>query len=131
MKGTIGGEATFRSGTETLVESDSPTTSFATFFEDDGDTGYFYGLDKRLEQPILDALQIYNVSSVVDRHLLSNVTIMWSEDGLKSALLINNYVHAVFDFESTRGYCRNGLPLDNHWSREGHNWSDDAVNLFF
>lgn len=130
MKGAISAEAKFRIGTETLLESDSPATSFAAFFEDDGDTGYFYALDKRLEQPILDALQIYNASSVVDSGLPVKLQVIWSDDGLKCALLINNHVHAVFDFESRRGYCKTGFPPDRTWSKEGHVWDDGAVNLF-
>ena len=32
------------SGKKNFVDSTSPTNSFATFFEDEGDTGYFYAV---------------------------------------------------------------------------------------
>lgn len=98
-------------GEPVVVDGPSPLTAFAVVFEDDGETGYFYGLDtSRKENPILDALHIYNVSNVTDRHIPSKVQIIWSADGLKSALLINRCPHAIFDFQSKRGYCRTGFP---------------------
>ncbi|MGP0017489.1 MAG: DUF2251 domain-containing protein [Candidatus Sulfotelmatobacter sp.] len=60
-------------------------------FEDEGETDYFYALDLlRTPDKILDAVHIYNVANVVDRDRPSQVDIVWSEDGSKCALLINN-----------------------------------------
>jgi hypothetical protein len=72
---------------------------------------------------------------VVDRQLHSVVEILWSEDGLKSALLINDYPHAVFDFAAKRGYSRNDFlnfrPASlGDWDSSTHQW-DDAVMQFF
>lgn len=59
---------TLKVGTPIVFESPSPRTSYMVVFEDDGETGYFYGLDTtRTEQPILDSLHIYNVRNVTDR----------------------------------------------------------------
>jgi hypothetical protein len=101
-------------------------------FEDDGETGYFYGLDTtKKDSPILDALQIYNVKNITDRNIPSTVQIVWSADGLKSALLINKYPHAIFDFQVKRGYCRTGFPPPaKTWSSQGHEWDDKAQDLF-
>ncbi|CAN5560949.1 hypothetical protein BH10ACI2_BH10ACI2_13180 [soil metagenome] len=130
MKGVIENQAIFIVGEETLLESNSPHNSYAAFFEDEGETGYFYALDMELEEPVIDALQIYNVSQVTDGNIPSTVKIAWSNDGLKTALLINEYVHAVFDFDSKRGYCRTGFPPITDWSKNGHEWSDKALELF-
>jgi hypothetical protein len=130
MKVIHGIATTLLIGQPTVVDSNSPTTSFATVFEDEGDTGYFYALDTRLEEPILDALQIYNVATVSDGNVPSRLQIAWSPDGFKSALIINDYVHAVFDFESCRGYCRTGFPPITDWSNDGHGWNDEAIELF-
>ena len=81
---------------------------------------------------ILDAVQIYNVENVVDRDRPSQVGIVWSSDGARCALLINNYPHAVFDFCAKRGYCRTNFPNfenpgDGSWIKADHSWSDEAV----
>ena len=130
MKGILDKEEVFTVGKPLLLESNSPGEPFAVFFEDEGETGYFYALNMELDQPIVDAVQIYNVANVTDKEIPSKVQVAWSNDGLKSALLINDYVHAVFDFESERGYCRTGFPPIDDWSKQGHEWSDAAIELF-
>ena len=119
-------------GEGAVIQSDSPTTQFAVVFEDDSETGYFYGLDTLAEEnPILDALHIYNVAAVSDKDKPSVAQIVWSEDGLKAALVINQYPHAVFDFAAERGYCRTNFPPpDRNWTKFGHEWSDAVIELF-
>ncbi|GKX56541.1 hypothetical protein SOASR030_26530 [Leminorella grimontii] len=120
-------------GNELVVESEAPEGAFAAVFEDDGQTGYFYALDHSIEgNPIQDAVHIYNVEDVTDGDKPSDVQIGWSEDGRKCVLLINGYPHGAFNFESQRGYCRTGFPdAFGEWSKEGHQWDDDAVERFF
>jgi hypothetical protein len=124
-------EQAFRPGQEVTVVGPAPTGPFSAVFEDDGDTGYLYGLDSSLtEQPILDALHIYNASAVVDSHKDSVAQIVWSSDGLRVALFINDYPHAVFDFGKRRGYCRTGFPPPaKTFSSEGHDWSEEALEF--
>lgn len=125
-------ETEFTVGAETVLESGSPENSFMVVFEDDGDTGYLYGLDRSRDgNPILDALHIYNVANVTDKHLPSNVKIVWSSDGNKSLLLINGYPHAAFDFVAKRAYCRTSFPPPNKkWTQYSHEWSDEVLELF-
>jgi hypothetical protein len=130
MNGFLGLEEELQIGRPVLLDSCSSENSFAVFFEDDGDTGYFYALDTKQEPSILDAVHIYNVKNIVDRDVPSNLQIAWSVDGLKAALIINDYVHAVFDFDANRGYCRTGFPPMTDWSKEGHHWNDEALGLF-
>lgn len=113
-------------------QSLSPKTSFAVVFKDDGETGYFYALDTaRIEQPILDAMQIYVAASVAGREKPSTLQIAWSNDGLKAVCVINRYPHAVFDFKARRGYCRRNFPPpDASWTSHSHQWDDAAINLF-
>lgn len=126
----------FRPGAPVWVAADSPTEKFSAVFEDDGETAYFYAYDRRTtEGQILDGLHIYNVDQVVDRHRESVAAIIWSDDGLKSALLINDYPHAALDFAAKRGYCRNDFPnfqtsAHGEWDTSTHQW-DDAVMRFF
>ncbi|MDR3637851.1 MAG: DUF2251 domain-containing protein [Isosphaeraceae bacterium] len=125
-------EETITVGEPATVAGPSPRSTFAIYFEDDGDTGYLYGLDfSREGNPILDAMLIYNVDQVTDRDKPSSVQLIWSTDGLKAALLINEYPHAIFDFDARRGYCRSGFPpADPKWTEFDHSWDDAAVELF-
>jgi|HubBroStandDraft_1064217.scaffolds.fasta_scaffold00003_18 hypothetical protein len=126
-------EGTFQAGTPILVQGDAPSGRFGAFFEDEGDVGYFYAVDlTRSENRILDAVHIYNVANVVDRDRPSSLSIVWSDDESKCALLINGYPHAAFDFAAKRGYCRTNFPNfpdppDGSWLKSDHGGSDDAV----
>jgi hypothetical protein len=126
-------EQTFQVGSDVFVAEDAPDGRYSAFFEDDGETGYFYAVDlSRQDNMILDAVHIYNVANVMDRDRPSTLSIVWSEDGSKCALLINGYPHAAFDFASKRGYCRTNFPnfpdeAEGNWSKSDHSWSDDAV----
>lgn len=119
-------------GEAIFLDSVSPTTKAGVVFEEDGEAGYFYALDTSLkDQQILDALHVYNVEDVIDRFKPSSIRILWSGDGLKAALLINDQFHAVFDFTARQGWCRSGFPPSRgEWSKEGHEWDEDVVDLF-
>jgi hypothetical protein len=125
-------EEHFTPGRAITVMGPSHCTSFSAVFEDDGDTGYLYGLDQtHPAQPILDALQVYNVRNVTDRDEPSVAQIVWSADGMRVALFINDYPHAAFDFARRRGYCRSGFPPPSReYSAEGHEWSDEVLEYF-
>jgi hypothetical protein len=118
-------------GTPAVVNGPAPDSSYAVMFEDDGDTGYLYGLDRSREgNPIVDALHIYNVKSVTDKDQPSEIEIAWSGDSRKAFLFINRYLHAAFDFAAKRGYCRSGFPSpDNDWTDYSHEWSDAVLEL--
>lgn len=112
----LGAQQELRVGTPTLVETESPNGRFGVVFEDDEQTGYFYARDfTRDATDISDALHIYSVESVTDRHHPSEVHILWSRDSLKACLIINRYPHAVFDFTARRGYRRDVFPVPQHW----------------
>ncbi len=127
-------EETLWVGKPLIVPLDSPNGRYSVFFEDEGETGYFYAVDlNQIEDKIVDAVHIYNVESVADRDKPSRVRIVWSEDGTKCALLINDYPHAAFDFVLKLGYCRTNFPnFENHkngaWITADHPWSDEAVS---
>ena len=120
---TIGSHITF--------DCPSPITNFAVVFEDDGDTGYFYGLNlENKKRPVLDALHIYNVKDVLDKDISLKLEIRWSNDGLKSGLAINGFMHAIFDFESRKAYCRTDFPPPDRRFTNSHKWNDEALDLF-
>lgn len=122
----------FRPGSDTWIASDSPSSQYSGVFEDDGETAYFYAYDRgNPEQPILDAVHIYNVSNVVDRDRESEAEIVWSRDGLKAGLLVNGQLHAVLDFEARAGYCLNNFPPPGGaWSAPKRApWNDNVQQL--
>src|SRR5262245_23179761 len=119
----------FTPGEETFYPSDSRTSSFSGVFEDDGQTGYFYAYDRAApdDARILDACLIYNVANVVDGNRPSKVEVIWTDDGLKASLLINDYAHAVIDFAARKAYCRaNFPPPTGQWRADDRVPWDDA-----
>jgi hypothetical protein len=121
-------------GQAAVVEGPAPDGPFVAVFEDDEVTGYFYALDTSAEgNSIQDAMHVYNVDCVADRERPSIVKIGWSDDSQKVVLLINGYPHAVFDFSARQGYCRTGFPPpaeQSPWSPAGHQWDENAIQLF-
>jgi hypothetical protein len=119
-------------GTPTVVRSVSANGRYAVVFEDDGDTGYFHALDhRRVDQPIVDALHIYDASTVVKGDRQHTLRIAWSDDAEKAALFLNDYPHAVFDFAARRGYCRTNFPPPNTtWTEHDHAWDGRVLQWF-
>jgi hypothetical protein len=119
-------------GTPVAVQGDAPEGDLSAVFEDDGATGYFYFLDYGAGgQPIQDALLVYEVASVSDKHLPSEVKVAWSVDGKNAILLINGNPHVAFDSSARRAYSRTCFPppaLGSAWSHA--EWSDEAFGLF-
>jgi hypothetical protein len=122
----------FFPGKRTWLASDSPLSSFSGVFEDDGDTAYFYAYDRATsDQPILDAVHIYDVANVVDQDKQSKASITWSPDGLKAGLLINERLFALLDFDTRKAYSRSNFPPPGGaWSGgERVPWSDTLEDL--
>lgn len=82
---------------------------------------------------VLDALHIYNVKNVVDKEKPCDAEFCWQEDGLKAALLINGYCHAIFDYEKKAGYSRNAHPEANSkWTQVKERLlTEEMVEAFF
>ena len=110
----------------------TPEGSFCAVFEDDGEAGYFYALDQsRSGRQIEDAMHIYHVAHVADRHTPSLIEIGWSLDNRKVVLLINDFARAIYDFSAKRGDCRAGFPPPGKASGwVGHAWDDSALEFF-
>ena len=119
-------------GSPAVVQGDAPEGELSAVFEDDGDTGYFYFLDYGSGgQPIQDAIRIYNVADVADKHLPSKVEVAWSLNGANSLLLVNGHPQAAFDSTTKLAYSRTGSPApapESSWRRA--QWSDEALALF-
>lgn len=120
-------------GHETVIDGAAPEGPNAAVFEDDGQTGYFYAIERSQEQiTIRDALHVYNVDAVTDRENRSVAKIAWSTDNKRVVLLINDYPQAIFDFHQKRGFCRLGFPpakAEGQWSSGGHEWDGNVITL--
>ena len=101
---------TFRSGRNVFVVNDSPAGPYSAFFDDDGEAGYFYAVDLTSDDLILDVLPVYDLRSPGGPKRPASLSIVWSPDGQKCALLINGTPHAAFDFAAQRGYSRARMP---------------------
>lgn len=123
----------FYPGKETIIDSASPAGRWSVVFEDDTETAYLYALDLKEHEegrnPIQEAMHIYNAKNVTDKDKESVAAIVWSADGLKACLLINNYPHAMFDFEKKRGYSRTNFPPPIKWKPD-FKWDDSVLEHF-
>ena len=128
----ISAEVQLVRGKDVVLNSQSHRSPYAVVFEDNGETGYFYAIDdNNNELTIVDSLHIYDVDSKRSPGSPSTAKVIWSDDGLKAALLLDDYTHAVFDFSRKRGYCRTGFPDPRlAWSPEGHQWDESVLKLF-
>jgi hypothetical protein len=113
----------------------SPSQEFCVLFEDDGETGYFYALQKSQHDNILDMVHLYTVDSETDPVRYYEMGIVWSQDGSKAMLLLNGHPQAVFDFQGKRGYCRTNYPNvprrdRDSWQSEDHSWSEAVCEWF-
>ncbi len=98
-------------GEPAVIEAAASSGPLLAVFEDDGETGYFYAVDSsKSEQPIQDAVHVYNVRNVTDRSRPWEIKIQWSADSQRVMLMINNYPHAAFDFVAKHGYARTNFP---------------------
>lgn len=135
MNGYLLREQAFTAGEDTFVESTSEENNYAVVFEDDTDTGYFYAIEVEPgsgRQNILDAVHIYNIEEVPSEYRKGILKIIWSRNWLRCALIINNYCHAVFDFENHGGYCRNEFPPPNSiWTQGDRKLTNEMVAAFF
>jgi len=135
MNGYLLREQVYTAGEDTFIECIPDETNYGVVFEDDTDTGYFYAIevDKSTgKMNILDALHIYSVEEMPEAQRKGTIRMIWSKDWQRCALVINNYCHAVFDFENQGGYNRNEFPEPNAiWTKGDRTLTNEMVTAFF
>lgn len=135
MKGYLMQELEVIAGTDTFIESFAPENNFGVVFEDDGDTGYFYAVEKDAQGQglkILDALHIYETADQQQREEKISLRIIWSRDWLKAALVIDGLCHAIFDFQAHGGYNINEFPPPNDiWTMGERTLTEELVKKLF
>ena len=136
MNGYLMLEKDWTPGEDLFLESFSPETRFGVVFEDDGEAAYFYAVEKDNAGgglQILDALHVHerdedDTASGKPSHL----QILWSKTWEKCALLIDGYVHALFDFTTHGGYNINEFPPPNGiWTNGDRKLTDELIRQSF
>ncbi|MDE1160342.1 MAG: DUF2251 domain-containing protein [Acidobacteriaceae bacterium] len=129
---------TFKPG-RALFLSQSLNGRWAVVFEDEGPAGYCYACDRTLgedEEGIIDAMLIYNGSSLEDREKERITSVQWSRDGLRAVLYLDGTAQAYLDFAQGQSCCRTDFPnfLDasdnNRWRRSSHIWDGSLIERF-
>ena len=149
MNGYLMQEQQWTPGKDLFIESFSPENRYGVVFEDDGETTYLYAVEKDQDNGlrILDALHIHEAGEREDRQdaddpplgpksdLASRPTdlkIIWSRDWLKCALVLDGFVHALFDFENQGGYNINEFPPPNEfWTHGDRKLTAELIQQFF
>lgn len=116
---------------DTIVESTAVGGERSVIFEDDGTTGYFYAVRPGAELEILDALHVYDVASIADRHMPVKVQLVWDETWTAALLLINGYGHALYDFQRSVGFCRNAFPPARNGQLPKRELTDELIEQYF
>jgi hypothetical protein len=134
MKGYLLKDQKIIIGRETFIESVSSENNYEIIFEDDTETGYFYSAERNKntnELRILDMLLVYDVESINESERNATLNIIWSTDWMRCGLVLNNYCHAVFDFENEGGYNRHEFPVPVLWTKHERKLTDEMVASFF
>jgi hypothetical protein len=128
----LGTEEKITVGTpDTIVDSTAVGGERSVIFEDDGTTGYFYAVRPGAELEILDALHVYDVANVTDRHIPVKVQIVWDETWMAAVLLINGYGHALYDFQRAAGFCRSAFPPATNGQTLKRELTDELIEQYF
>jgi hypothetical protein len=158
MNGYLMQEQLVKPGEGAFIESFSPENNYGVVFQDDGEAGYFYAVEKDPAggpDKILDALHIYetdeeegtaedetagagNVPAASGKKRSAEarpslkLMMIWSKDWLKCALVLDGSCHALFDFEAHGGYNINEFPPPNSfWTRGERKLTDEMIRSFF
>lgn len=152
-------EQSWTPGEDLFLESFSPENHYGVVFEDDGEAAYFYAVEKDDEGAglrVLDALHIREVGDSEEDELPeedeqpgddvedgdagepgeaaapADLKIIWSRDWLKCALVLDGFVHAIFDFENQGGYNINEFPPPNSiWTQGDRKLTPELIQRFF
>ena len=87
--------------TDFIVDSGNGNGLFC-FFEDDGETGYFY-LYEPEGRGVIDHIQIYRNSEVASVRE-QDVSVSWTADGKKCAVRVWDGIFGIFDVDKKKKY---------------------------
>ncbi|MDA1353132.1 MAG: DUF2251 domain-containing protein [bacterium] len=115
------------------IHSQSPVSPYAGVFESDDDGAVFcaVSLSSEQEPDVDDVIEIFTKNELDAINENSDIRIMWSKDGDKCALLINDNFYAMFDFLKKEGHTRNTTSTpESGWTRVAFKWTDAISEEF-
>jgi len=121
-----------------FLSSNSTAVPWTAVFEDEGPAGYFYACDRSQEthdHSIMDAMLIYNRTSLADPDKERIASIQWSRDGQQCVLYLDGSAQAFIDFAAHVSFCRTNFPnyiqeQGDTWRKHSHAWDDAALQHF-
>jgi hypothetical protein len=121
-----------------FLSSNSSAVPWTAVFEDEGPAGYLYACDRSQEtqeHSIMDAMLIYNTSSLPDPAAERLASIQWSRDGQQCVLYLDGTAQAFIDFATKISFCRSNFPnyiaeQGDPWRKSSHEWDDNALQRF-
>jgi len=120
-------------GKPTIITSHSPKAPFSAVFEDDGKEAHFYAArDAAKGDPTVDAaIKVYSVDQLESAKPLTNIDIVWAEDGESVALVLNQHFHTIFDFpnKTIHASSPDNQP-DTAWKQLRLEWTDPLLKAF-
>ncbi|SFS03943.1 hypothetical protein SAMN05421771_0835 [Granulicella pectinivorans] len=123
---------------DAYLAADSSTYPWYVVFEDEGVAAYFYACDRTRgtdDDAIVDAMLVYNVSSLRDPEKQRLASIQWSRDGMQAVMYLDGVAQGLFDFAKRIGSCRLDFPnfmaaQGETWRQSSHAWDDEALRTF-
>ena len=146
MNGYLMQEQQWTPGQDLFIESFSPENRYGVVFEDDGEAAYLYAVEKDDQSAglrVLDALHIHESEEAAGPDAAgseqtpatpnpTDLKIIWSRDWLKCALVLDGFVHALFDFENQGGYNINEFPPPNDfWTKGDRKLTAELIGQYF
>lgn len=127
----------FRPG-RAFLSSNSPQVPWTAVFEDEGPAGYFYACDRsheKQEDAILDAMLIYNGTSIEEAERERIAAVQWSKDGLQAVLYLDGTAQALVDFAVGESCSRLDFPnfMESErdpWRKSSHAWEPARLEKF-
>ena len=121
-----------------FLSSNSTAVPWTVVFEDEGVAGYYYACDRSQqtqEHSIMDAMLIYNRTSLSDPDKSRIASIQWSRDGMQCVFYLDGSAQAFIDFAAHISFCRSDFPnylqeQGDTWRKSSHAWDDAVIQQF-
>ena len=83
----------------------------------------------------MDAMLIYNRTSLANPDKERIASIQWSRDGQQCVLYLDGSAQAFIDFAAHASFCRSNFPnyiqeQGDTWRKHSHAWDDAALQHF-
>lgn len=120
-------------GMQTHLHSPSPVSPYAGVFESDDDGAVFCAVSLSSDQDpeVDDVIEVFSKDEIGQISADSDIRIVWSKDGNKCGLIINDNFYAMFDFAKKEGHTRKPTSVpESGWTRVAFSWTDAIAEDF-